>query len=334
MAHPFLCVGQMKAGTTWLSYLFASSHDYFIPPVKEWQYLNFLSQHGEATATALMTDPRYAQFRDNIFRFALDTFLLQRDAIVGKAISPGLWQCLEWWRLYLFADRNIETFARLIRDPAGPPSFDICPQYLLLDEETIRSAKRAVPGLRIVLMLRDPLSRCVSNLTMFGASGNLVHATEAGWVHVRDHGGAAAAIERYAACFSADRIFIGFLDDVRAQPIAFARKLAAFLDARAPEQIPAPANVGDASIRPWAHAALISESLEEIEQLRAWVDGPMIDRWERRVRRGVLDSEDASAEPHSTEPCSGPLSQFIPRLQRTEIRKAKGLAAVHGLGAR
>jgi hypothetical protein len=97
----------MKAGTSWLYHLFSASSGYFTPPVKEWHYLNFPSQHGEASAEAVLTEARCDWYRTYYFRSALASFWRQQDAAVGKMPDPDARERLAWWRLYLFDERNM-----------------------------------------------------------------------------------------------------------------------------------------------------------------------------------------------------------------------------------
>lgn len=294
----------MKAGTTWLYGMLCHSDSYFAPLLKEWHYLTFLGEHGECNRETLISRPQLDYHFRTFYRPAFDVFLRQFGDMQGQALGPNMMEHLAWWRLYLFEDRNLDTWRRLISDPSRKPSFDICPEYALIDWwDILKGAQEVVPELRVVIMLRDPLSRLVSNIGWFGDEA-FIATNLNGWLHVLRHNEAATIIGRYAAFFPHDRIFIGYMEDVRNHPQRFAGALATFLNMKTPTYIPPPANVASARITDGnAFAGAVSPALQEVERLSDWIDSPLLVRWERRIRAGILDADDLFVG----EFCSGTL---------------------------
>src|SRR5437764_6524679 len=131
----FLCIGAHKAGSTWLYQQLDSHPDFWMPPVKELHYLNQLSRVQRAAG------PRCRDERDRRF--------LER--LQSLSAEPGI---------------DLENYGRLFEPKASLLSGDISPNYSTLGDEVIRQVIGYFPNLKVIFLVRDPVERVWSHLSM------------------------------------------------------------------------------------------------------------------------------------------------------------------------
>lgn len=146
----FLCVGMVKAATDWLFDQLLHHPDFWIPPVKELRYLNLAMPRLDNTVRKL------SQYRNR-------RRLPERDADLAflKEAAPLAERA-----------RDFEKYAALFRFRGERLSGDISPGYYDLDGDTIAAIARRFPHIRIVLMVREPLERVWSHLSMRQREGH------------------------------------------------------------------------------------------------------------------------------------------------------------------
>jgi hypothetical protein len=140
----FLCVGMVKAATDWLFDQLLHHPDFWIPPVKELRYLNVPVPRMDNTLRKLShhKSDRRSPARDRNL-----AFLREAGALAAQP-------------------RNFEKYAALFRFKGARLSGDISPGYYDLDSETIASLAQHFPKLKVILMLREPLERVWSHISM------------------------------------------------------------------------------------------------------------------------------------------------------------------------
>ena len=131
----FLCIGAHKAGTTWLYQQLDSHPDFWMPPVKELHYFDQLSRVKRAA------HPRCRDERDRRF--------LER--LTSLSAEPGI---------------DLENYGRLFEPKASLFSGDISPNYSTLSDEVIREVVGYFPNLKVIFLVRDPVERVWSHLSM------------------------------------------------------------------------------------------------------------------------------------------------------------------------
>lgn len=145
----FLCIGMQKAGTDWLFDQLQFHPDFWMPPVKEFHYFDrkITPKVGRATKLLNLSPQRLAQKLS--VRRAWD----ERDyAFLHEASQlQGL---------------DFQRYAALFRYKDSLLSGEITPGYCVLGEEMIRAIDREFPGLKIVLLVRDPVARAWSQISM------------------------------------------------------------------------------------------------------------------------------------------------------------------------
>lgn len=150
-----ICIGAMKSGTTWLFQFFKANPNIYTSPIKE---LNFFNQ--------LLANP---SFDDGIdFRVRLmDRIILQH----GWKYPPPRFQ---YERLKALAEIGamgqdraayLRYFARRIENETA--FCDLSPSYALLPPEGYRNMVDLGLDLRLVFLMRDPVSRTLSHIRHF-----------------------------------------------------------------------------------------------------------------------------------------------------------------------
>jgi hypothetical protein len=150
----FLCIGAMKAGTTWLQVNLGRHPRAWLSPLKELRYFNVL--HIEGPHRERDTAHRQEQVAAGIARL--------REAGPLPLSRQRMLDCLERMAEPPFDDdwyRAIWGYRR-----PGQVAGDISPQYAVLPEAGIRHALALNPRLKVVALLREPAGRALSHMAM------------------------------------------------------------------------------------------------------------------------------------------------------------------------
>lgn len=139
----FLCIGQPKAGTGWLYDQLFAHPDFWMPPAKE---LSFLNQP-EPT----MRFTVHARRRRRQHRWNRD----ERDA-----------QFLAYARENRRKKMDLDIYAGLFAFKGEKLSGDVSPMYCLLPDEIVAKVAARFPRTKIVLIVRDPVARAWSRISM------------------------------------------------------------------------------------------------------------------------------------------------------------------------
>jgi hypothetical protein len=140
----FLCVGMVKAATDWLFDQLLHHPDFWIPPVKELRYLNVPMPRMDNTVRKLS---HYKPKRHSLSHDVDLAFLKEASMLAEQP-------------------RDLDKYATLFRFKGARLSGDISPGYYDLDGETVAAIAERFPNLKIVLMLREPLERVWSHISM------------------------------------------------------------------------------------------------------------------------------------------------------------------------
>lgn len=138
------------------------------------------------------------------------------------------------WNWY----RPLRDYAREFAAAGDRLKGEITPSYAGLPEERVAFIRKVMPELRLILFLRDPIDRAWSQAVM-----NLVKQTgrtpeEVGddefIAHFRsartiERGAYLDNIDRWTRHFGAERLFIGWFEDVSARPRELLEEVFAFL---------------------------------------------------------------------------------------------------------
>ncbi len=206
----FIGIGLQKAGTRWLYNQLEEHPDFWMPPIKELHFFDRPFPHRS------MVDKG------------------SRRSVGADA--AGFQQLLESLRKSRVPDFDI--YASLFSFSGGRLTGDITPAYSKLELPMIQAIAQRLPQVKVILMLRDPISRLWSNLNDALSRGKLDEAVVHDPVALRQVLHAepysylsypAQIYRRWAGCFPESRLRWFFLDDVIAEPEATRSRILQYL---------------------------------------------------------------------------------------------------------
>jgi len=145
----FICIGMQKAGTDWLYDQLQFHPDFWMPPIKEFHYFD-------------RDEPRIGRAK---------TFLQMPPKRLEKRLSRRRpWDERDWQFLEeasrLSGALDIQRYAALFRYKGDLLSGEITPGYSTLREEIIARIGEELPRTKIILLIRDPIARAWSQISM------------------------------------------------------------------------------------------------------------------------------------------------------------------------
>jgi hypothetical protein len=145
----FICIGMQKAGTDWLYDQLQFHPDFWMPPVKEFHYFDKKEPRIGRAKKFLEMGPRRLKNRLSRRR-PWD----ERDQLFLEEASR------------LEGALDIQRYAALFRHKGDLLSGEITPGYSTLGEDIIARMGEELPGTKIVLLVRDPIARAWSQISM------------------------------------------------------------------------------------------------------------------------------------------------------------------------
>lgn len=155
----FVCIGAQKAGTTWLHKMISQHPDIWMGPFKEYQFFNsvFVPQHTRWTKWHVKMSIESAlkyhvehEKRPNLHYVKFLTEIATDESIFT-----------EGWYRHIFGFRK------------GMVKGDITPEYCTLPDEGVDYFLRLLGAVPVVFIIRDPVSRALSQLKMNLSRGNV-----------------------------------------------------------------------------------------------------------------------------------------------------------------
>jgi SAM-dependent methyltransferase len=216
-APNFIGIGVRRAATTWLYELLSKHPAVWMPPLKEINYFNVVHiRPGFAWCGSWRQETAAARLR---------------DALINNLRQKPKWLTL-WSHLANPGVRDA-WYARLFGwAPSGAVTGEITPEYSLLPEAGIRHVHRLNPDMKILVLLREPVSRASSHLNMIRRHSGVrpeMLGVLAQSESVLERGNYPAILDRWYACFPAAQIFVGFQEQLQADPHGFGKRLCEFL---------------------------------------------------------------------------------------------------------
>lgn len=137
-------------------------------------------------------------------------------------------------------DKSIEWYMNQLVDPRGTTKIrgEKTPCYAHLKIDSIRFIRKLNPGLKIILLLRNPVERSWSQARMEISKYNSRKLTDNDITHCVFQSGLIRnsrrtdyrkIVENWSAVFPKSQIFIGFYDEVQNDPSALLSRICAFL---------------------------------------------------------------------------------------------------------
>jgi hypothetical protein len=233
----FLGIGAPRAGTTWLHANLSKHPEIWLTPVKEVHY--FDSRHRGRRGNNFYR----RHLRKRVRRYA-------KVATYRNRWREGtLFSELAWDLHFFVPPRNNRWYRRIFRPESGQIAGEITPAYSILDRDVVEEIREINPDLRIIYLLRDPIERSWSSavselarrrgrsLEQVSDKQLLRHFDRTAHVLRTDY---LRTFERWEGVFGRDRMFVGFLDEIREDPGDLLLRLYKFLGVSdSPDNIPA-----------------------------------------------------------------------------------------------
>jgi hypothetical protein len=258
----FLCIGAQKTGTSWLYRNLSVHPDVWLPKVKELHYfdqkMDLERQH--IWAKLFDKDPVYARWRHQFSRR-----LIRRD------VGPLKLRDLPWYWRFFFRRASDRWYASLFATAGDKLAGEITPYYAALPPERVAHIHRLMPDARILFFLRNPIERSWSQGMMFARKKGVkefaavMRNLEA--EHTRERNDYLTTLEIWSRHYPEERIFVGFLEDVRHHPETLLERVHAFLgirDVGPNEYTRTPVNRGTHTTMPRDVAVWLAEQDAEV----------------------------------------------------------------------
>jgi Sulfotransferase family len=222
MLPSFLCIGAQKAGTSWL---FAQLHSHpgiWVPPIKEVHYFNhlFVPENRKWTKWHI----RHATGQ------ALKNYVTRNEDIH----FPYVQYLVDLGSRDLFTEA---WYRRVFELPAANNRLvgDLTPEYSTIPEAGIRYLRSLLGGVKIIYLIRDPLSRALSQLRMNISRQVKGAMSDTDWLHMADQwdiynrGDYRSYVPRWKAFFAPEDILFLPYGRVARDPVGLMREVEAFL---------------------------------------------------------------------------------------------------------
>jgi hypothetical protein len=217
----FMCIGAQKAGTTWLYAMLKQHPDVWVPPIKEVHFFDKLSNNNRDLS-------RYQVLAKKRMELAGEVDL--GSDLVGyfEKLSQFNEVSLAWYQ---------QVFSWPIR--AGVKAGDFTPAYLEIPESSIRNAREVLGDIKIIVIVRRPLERELSQLRMAasGLGGRRPMPGDAEeWMQLyrkmarkRARGAYSSAIPLWKSHFSESNVLAIPFGGIREYPLEFMEQIEDFL---------------------------------------------------------------------------------------------------------
>ena len=208
----FLCIGAQKAGTSWLNNVLLEHPQVFMPPINE---LHFFDRLGDAERP----------LRKRQINLAQKT--IKREEAKGDKANQAYIAYLR--HITSFPNATLDWYETAYSWPVaeGVKKGDITPAYLEIDEKHVRYARELLGPVKLILIVRRPLDRLLSQLRMWAARTTRtdVPQDEKEWMDLfldmtakTQRGGYSRGIALWRTHFGAENLLILPYSDMKTDP--------------------------------------------------------------------------------------------------------------------
>lgn len=220
----FMCVGMQKAGTGWLYDQLQHHPDFWMPPVKEIHY--FDRPRGDVRSLKALEKRQAAK------RWSVESG--------WRELVPGDEVFFERADRAFRNDLDIDAYLGLFEPKGDLLTGDVTPGYSTLAPELIRRIVDAMPALKVMLLVRDPIARVWSQIAMYNRRGKfdlrlleepdgLLRFVNRPPVALRSF--PTRIDEKWREALPETQFRVFFFDDIAARPEAVRRDMLEFLGA-------------------------------------------------------------------------------------------------------
>jgi len=280
----FLCIGAARAGTSWLHRNLKKHPQVWLPPLKELHYFDFQRRGAK---------DYYPIPNTNVWGMGWKWYLRHSAGLMKRLLTFRV--RFRWAMHYIFGRRSDRWYQKLFRPDRL--SGEITPSYMLMPEHVVRDVHAMNPAMKIIIFLRNPVSRAWSSVRK-QLGPNVAETTDEQILKIAEspqiimRSGYKPAIETWRKVFGESQVFVGFFDDLAAKPRDLQRSILQFLgvdpgDQHIPDDIDKVVNSGPKRDMP-EHLLprLYKPYLESLRELEQYIGGP-VGNWRAKAEEAV-----------------------------------------------
>ena len=233
----FLGIGAARTGTTWLHANLRRHPQIWIAPSKELHYFDRATRY--PSPSFLATDRLLGRLLGRApHNVAWRRRLLQR---IGRAFIDTDVRRIAWDCRFFFGTYNDDWYASLFRAGQKKVRGEITPSYSILDRLDVARVARMMPDVKLIYTVRNPIEQVWSWLAHEDRlkGGRLSSSSMDDLVRAANSQGTLLradflrTIKTWLEFFDRKQFFIGFYDDIEADPEAFLAAVLSFLGVEA-----------------------------------------------------------------------------------------------------
>lgn len=281
----FLGVGVPRAGTSWLYEALREHPALWLPPIKELHYFDSIAENLNEGFN----------LPNRVYR--IRTYGRQRLASYWSN-SGDLLSSLVWDLRFFGGDGSCQWYISLFEEAArrGYLVGEVTPAYALLPKETITEIYKLSPFAKIIVILRDPVSRTWSNLARYARKYNITLSENEIHSRIRNRRNEIRVqynrmLDNWLDVFPSENVYVSFFDDLVENAQGFIDDIYEFLgvarmSAELPKRLFAPVHAGTAYLDPmpnWVLAELANMYEPELRRLRERLAGRTVAWHDRAV---------------------------------------------------
>ena len=228
----FLGIGAQKAATNWIWQNLRQHPDIWMPPYKELHYFDRSTRY---PSPSYLSSPRLVtrllgRERHNVEFRRLFTHSL------ASSLRHARWSELRWQARHFFGRYDDRWYFSLFEPGAGRVKGEITPSYSILNDDDVKAIHDALPRLKIIFIMRNPIDRAWSHVRFDWTTGRFsgiddMEAVKAFIESPNQHlrGDYLRTLDIWKEHFPAEQLFIGFYDDIIGNPAGLLGDLHGFL---------------------------------------------------------------------------------------------------------
>lgn len=207
----FLGIGAQKSATRWLYNQLRRHPNIYLTPIKELHYFDKLRKID-------VYSERYGLdvWKNNFYKISFWRFLN-----------------LSWQFNFFYGKYSDEWYSSQFNKAGNRKAGEITPEYSILQKEDIEIIKNINPAMRIIYLLRNPVSRAWSHFRMQVRRNGLQYEEMSekdifnmiGSANYFNRGNYLDNLKRWYSVFEEEKIFIGYLEEVKVNPNALLMKV-------------------------------------------------------------------------------------------------------------
>ncbi len=267
----FLGIGAQKSATRWLFNQLKRHPDVYLTPIKELHYFDRIRK-----------SDTYSD------RYKLDVWK-------NNFYKMSFWRLrnISWEYKFFFQEYSDDWYSSLFSKAMGRKAGEITPEYSILRVMDIEHVKGINPDMRIIYLLRNPVSRAWSHFRMHVRRSGLLYDQMnekevfkfIGSSNCFSKGDYFGNLKNWYSVFNENQVFTGFLEEVRDNPdellIRILKHIGIESDASHFEKtMEEPAHVGQTiEIEPKYEEFLKDKYYQHNEDLYKMLGNPIVKSW-------------------------------------------------------